>query len=284
VTWRALLYVPAHVPRFVAKAADRGADAIILDLEDGVPEEAKERARVALAAAVPQAARGGASVLVRIDGTWRRAWRDLEAAVAAGADGVVVPKVADGGAIRVLSAFLDELEREHGRAVGGTSLLAVIESARGLLAAREVAACPRVAALIPGNEDLALDMGVEGDAELFVATHATLLVAARAEGKVVVGSVGSGAGFGDLEGFRTAAQRARSFGFTGVTCIHPSQVPIVHEVFTPSEDEIEHAERVVAAYDAAGGGAVAVEGAMVDRPVAERARALLRRAPGRRAT
>ena len=278
--WRSLLYVPAHLPRFVSKAHERGADAIILDLEDGVPDRDKEGARATLMESIPQVARGGASVLVRIDSTWRRGWRDIDAAVAAGAHGLVIPKVADAGTIGVISDFVEELEAEAGVPVGTLPLLAVIENARGLLAARAVAACTRVIALIPGNEDLSLDLGLDRDAEGFGVTHIGLLLAARAERKVVFGSVGSSTGFADLEAFRAGAIRAKRFGFQGVTCIHPSQVGVVHEVFSPSDAELEQARRIVAAYDAVGGGAVAVDGAMVDRPVAERARALLERVRG----
>lgn len=276
--WRSLLYVPAHEARFVAKAHERGADAIILDLEDGVPDAAKDGARANLADAVARCTSGGATVLVRIDSTWRRAWRDVEAAVAARAHGLLVPKVTDAGAIGVLSAFLGELEQTPGHDGPTTPVVAVIEDARGVLAARAVAACPRVVALVPGNEDLARDLRLDGDAEPFLATHTALLLAARAEGKEVFGSVGSSAAFGDLDAFRSRAERARRFGFRGVTCIHPSQIRVVHEVFAPSADEVTRAERIVAAYDAAGGGAVAVEGAMVDRPVADRAREVLERA------
>lgn len=276
--WRSLLYVPAHEARFVAKAADRGADAIVLDLEDGVPDAAKDDARNALARAVPSAGRDGTDVFVRIDGRWRRAWRDLEAAVAAGARGVVVPKVRDAGALRVIAAYLDELEHDMGRPAGAVGLIAQLEDAAGVLAARDVAACRRMLALVPGNLDLALDLGVDPGAEVFVATHARLLLAARAAGIALVGTLGGGTEFGDLDSFGATVTRARAFGFDAVTCIHPAQLAVVHAAFAPDPAELAAAERVVAAYDAAGGGAVAVDGRMVDRPVAERARALLRRA------
>jgi citrate lyase subunit beta / citryl-CoA lyase len=278
--WRALLYVPAHEERFVARAHERGADAVILDLEDGVPPAAKDEARAALATAVPRVGRGGATVFVRLDHPWRRAWRDAEAAVAAGAEGLLLPKVRDAGSVRAISALLDELEADQGRPVGRTILLPLLEDAAGLLAAREVAACPRVAALIPGNEDLAHAFGVPPGSELFAATHAQLIVAARAEGKAAVGTLGGATDIHDLEAFRAVVARSRRFGFDGVTCIHPAQVPVVHAVFQPDAAEVERAQRIVAAFAAAGGGAVAVDGAMVDRPVAERARALLARVRG----
>lgn len=278
--WRSLLYVPAHEERFVAKAAQRGADAIILDLEDGVPEHAKDSARDAIAAAAPRVGAGGAAVLLRADGRWRRAWRDLESAVAAGVAAVLLPKVRDAASVAVASAYLAELEHAAGRAVGSIGLIPLLEDAAGILAASAIAAQPRVWALLPGNLDLAHDLGVEPGSEVFTATHAQLLLAARSHGKAFIGSLGGGAEIDDLAAFRRGVERARAFGSSAITCVHPTQIAVVHEVFAPEPGALALAERIVAAYDAAGGGAVAVDGAMVDRPVAERARALLARARG----
>lgn len=276
--YRSLLYVPAHEPRFVAKAGQRGADAVVLDLEDGVPEQAKDGARAAIVGAVPRLAAEGVTVLVRVDARWQRAWRDLEAAVAAGAQGLMLPKVRDAGTVKVVSDYLGELEQAHGLPVGVIRLITLLEDAAGLLAARQVAACPRVQALLPGNLDLAHQLGVAPGSEVFAATHAGLLLAAKAEGKALIGTLGGGAELRDMEAFRRTVQRARDFGFEGVTCVHPAQVAVVHEVFAPDPDELAAAARIVEAFEAAGGGAVAVDGHMVDRPVVERARALLARA------
>lgn len=278
--WRSLLYLPAHEERFLAKAAERGADALIIDLEDGVPEQAKDAARAGLAAAVPRVAQGGAAVLVRVDARWMRAWRDLEAAVAAGAQAILLPKVRDAGTVQVVSAHLGELEQAQGLPVGGIGLIPLLEDAAGMLAARAVAACPRVWALLPGNLDLAQDLGVAPGSEVFAATHAGLLLAARAEGKSLIGTLGGGDEIRDLEAFRRTVERARAYGFQAVSCVHPAQIPLVHAAFAPDPKELAAARRILQAFDAAGGGAVAVDGRMVDRPVAERARALLRRAEG----
>jgi len=276
--WRSLLYVPAHEERFIAKAAERGADAIVLDLEDGVPPHAKDRAADALAASIARVGAGGAAVVVRTDGSWRRTWRAVEQAVTAGVAALMLPKVRDAGSVAVLSDYLSELEAASARALGSIGLITLIEDAEGVLAARSIAAQRRVWALLPGNLDLALDLGVEAGSEAFVATHGQLLLAARAEGKALIGTLGGGAEIDDLEAFRRSVGRARAFGSEAVTCVHPAQIAVVHEVFAPDAAALAAAERIVAAYDAAGGGAVAVDGSMVDRPVAERARALLRRA------
>lgn len=276
-SWRSLLYVPAHQERFVERAHERGADAVILDLEDGVPPADKDAARAALAASVRSVSRSGAAALVRVNSAWTLAWRDLKSAVAAGASGVVLPKVRGDGSVNVISDYLSELELEAGAEVGTTLILAILEDAKGMLAAREVAACRRVVALIPGNEDLALDLGVEPEPDVMRSTHSLLLLAARAEGKLALGTLGSPAGFGDLNAYRERVLLSRRFGFSGGTCIHPSQVPILNEVYAPSAQEVEWARRVVAASEAAGGDVTQLEGRMVDRPVVERARAVLRR-------
>lgn len=276
-SWRSLLYVPAHQERFVERAHERGADAVILDLEDGVPPADKDAARAALSAAVPSVARSGAAALVRVNSAWTRAWRDLEAAVAAGACGVVLPKVRGGGAVSVISDYLSELEVEAGVPVGATLVLALLEDAAGMLAAREVAACPRVVALIPGNEDLALDLGIEPEPEVMRSTHALLVLAARAEGKLALGTLGSPGGFKDLGAFRERALLSHRFGFSGGTCIHPSQVAVLNEVHAPSAQELEWARQVVVASEAAAGGVTEMDGRMVDSPVVERARRLLER-------
>jgi citrate lyase subunit beta/citryl-CoA lyase len=128
--WRSLLYVPAHNRKLLESAHRRGADALILDLEDGVPDGAKEEARANLAAAIPALATGGAAVLVRINRPWRLAWRDLEAAVAAGAHALVLAKVESAGQVRVIAEHLTEVEAEAGCHPLG--LVATVESAAGL--------------------------------------------------------------------------------------------------------------------------------------------------------
>lgn len=278
--WRSLLYVPAHQPNKVEGAHKRGADAIILDLEDGVPAESKAAARAALENAVPQVKASGAATLVRINKSWSLAWRDVEAALAAGADALLVPKVEDACQLSVVSAYLDELG-ESGAAAGTTNvtLLALVESARGLNRVTEIsAASHRLRALIPGNEDLATDLGIGLDPERMVQVQLPVLLAARAEGLKVYGTLGGNAGFRDLEGYKERVELSKGWGFSGSTCIHPSQVVIVNEVYRTDESEVQEAQRIVKIFETGDGSPVALQGRMVDRPVYLRAKYLLERA------
>ncbi|MCG8694390.1 MAG: aldolase/citrate lyase family protein, partial [Minwuiales bacterium] len=151
--WRSLMFVPANVDRFVDKAHTRGADGIIIDLEDSVIPADKADARTRVADAAAKVGRGGADVLVRINRPWRLAVRDLEAVIAPAITAVMLPKVADAGHIRAISEIIDELEAERGMAVGATRLIAMIETADALFHARDIAgASPRIAAMLLGSE------------------------------------------------------------------------------------------------------------------------------------
>jgi citrate lyase subunit beta/citryl-CoA lyase len=279
VRWRSLLYVPGHNRKLLDGAHRRGADALILDLEDGVPASAKEEARANLAAAVPALRAGGAAVLVRINRPWRLAWRDLEAAVAAGAAAVVLPKVESAAQVRVIAEHLAEVEADASSSPLG--LIATVESAAGLLRAGEIAAAsPRLRALIPGNEDLALSLGVPAEPEAMLHAAWQLLVAARAAGIALLGTIGGSAGYRDLDGYRRATTLAAERGFEGATCIHPDQVRVANEVFRPSAERVAEAREVVAAFEAGNGEPVGVAGRMVDRPVYLRAKRVLELAEG----
>ena len=272
--WRSLLYVPAHQPKLVAGAHRRGADALILDLEDGVPEGAKDAARDALFQSVSQVGSSGAAVLVRLNKPWRQAWRDLEAAVAAKAQVIILPKVESAAQVQVFAEYLNELEQAD--VFEPARLLAIIETARGLQNVREIArSSPRLCALIFGNEDLATGLGVAPDPEHMLHLYVPLLLAAKAEGLLTFGTVGSGANFRDLEAYRERVTFSRDWGFGGATCIHPDQVRIINEVYRPSPARLAEARLIVAAFEAAGGEVVNYHGEMVDKPVYLRAKRLL---------
>lgn len=278
---RSLLYVPAHNEKMVAGAARRGAQALILDLEDAVPAAAKDRARERLADSVATVGTAGAQVFARSNARWSLAWRDLEATIAAGATGLMLPKVDSPAVVEVLGAYLVELEERFERKP--LALLLTIESARGLEAVGEIAAAladlraarDRLTALVPGNEDLSLSLSIEPTPELMTAPLWPLLVAARAHGHALIGSIGSGAGYRDLEAYRRRIEVSRSYGFEGTTCIHPSQVQVVNEVYRPSGPDLAWARKVVAAFEEHGGEAVGVDGQMIDQPVYRRAKRLV---------
>lgn len=282
---RSLLYVPAHNEKMVGGAARREADSIILDLEDSVPDSSKESARERLPESVKAAGQNGALVLVRTNGSWSLAWRDLEAAAAAGVGGVMLPKIDSPGKVEALGGYLIELEERF--ELAPLALLLTVESARGLTAVQEIAAAlaslPGVAAgrltgLVPGNEDLSLSLRVDPSPELMAAALWPLFTAARAHGHALIGSVGSGAGYRDLESYRRRVELSRSYGFEGTTCIHPAQVQVANEVYRPAGPELDRARRVVAAFEERSGEAVGVDGEMVDRPVYLRAKRLVEEA------
>jgi citrate lyase subunit beta/citryl-CoA lyase len=281
LVWRSLLYVPANNLRFIEKAHTRNADGIILDLEDGVPPGERPGAREALHDSVAKVAAAGADVLVRVNAGAADLDADLNAAVIPGVAALVMPKAESAEQIRALSARVSALEASRDMAPGALGLLVLIESPAGLLDARAIAgADPRIVALSLGSEDFALETGTVADEESLLLPKQWTLYAARAAGVVPLGLVGSIADYADLEAMRRVALRSRRLGFEGASCIHPSAVPVLNDAFTPTEEEVAGARRVVAVYDAAvreGKGACELDGKMIDAPVAERAAQLLSR-------
>ncbi|MBX6425610.1 MAG: CoA ester lyase [Variibacter sp.] len=279
--WRSLLYVPANVERFVAGAHRRGADAIILDLEDSVPAAERPRARAGLREAAASAARGGADIVVRINRPWRETMRDLEAAIWPEVQALAVTKVDSPDHVRLVAEAVAELEAERGMAVGTTRFIVMIETPAAWFRMPEIAAAhPRIVAMTLGGEDFAMTVGMLPTAEGLFMPKQQLALAARAAGVMPLGFIGTVADYKDLEAFRKTVRFSRQLGFLGASVIHPSQVPILNEEFAPSAEEVEQARRIVAAYEeatAAGRGSIAVDGKMVDVPVVLRAEQLLRR-------
>ncbi len=279
--WRSLLFVPVTARRFVDGAARRGADAIILDLEDSVAASEKERARTLVPEAAEIVSRGGADVVVRINRPLRLAVRDIEAAVGPRVQALALPKIDSADHVRMVAEVVDELEAERGMAPGTTRLIAMVETASALFRIAEIArAHPRLVGLNVGAEDFALSAGILPEAEGLFMPKQLCVFAARAAGIMPLGFIGTVAEFHDLDAFRVTIRRSRRLGFVGASVIHPSQVPILNEEFRPSGEEVDHARRVVAAYDKAlaeGVGAVTVDGKMIDVPVVERARLLVER-------
>ncbi|WP_149539676.1 HpcH/HpaI aldolase/citrate lyase family protein [Siccirubricoccus phaeus] len=279
--WRSLLYVPATRESFVAKAHTRGADAIILDLEDAVAPAEKPAARAALARAVPSVRQGGADVCVRINRPLRMAVQDIDAAIAAGADVLVLTKLMGPDHVRLLSELVAESEAAQGVAVGRTRFIGLVETAEALSALEAIArADPRIVALGAGGEDLATDLGMEPTPDALFLPKMLTVLAARAAGVLPLGFIGTVAGISDLEGYRAMLRRSKTMGFACASCVHPTQVPIINEEYGARPEEVARAQRMVAAFAEAvakGLGAVSFEGQMIDEPVVERARRLLAR-------
>jgi citrate lyase subunit beta/citryl-CoA lyase len=278
--WRSMLYVPATSEKFIEKAHERGADAIKIDLEDAVALAEKPRARTLVRSAAKTVARGGADVLVRINRPLRMAVDDLEASVWPEVHGLVLPKVESADHIGFLAEIITELEDERDMQRGHIKLMALIETPRGYSNVRDIAhSSERLSAIALGQEDFSAEMGmVEPEGMSLLSYYQAVQVAAREAGILPIGYPGSIAEFTDLELFKSNALIARKLGFDGGACIHPKQVPILNEAFTPTDEEIDRSERMVAAYDAAmaaGDGAVAFEGKMIDVPVVARAERIL---------
>jgi citrate lyase subunit beta / citryl-CoA lyase len=275
---RSMLYVPASSERFVAKAHERGADAVVLDLEDSVAPNEKEKARFSLDKAVPAVGRNGAKVFVRINPVENLIFGDAEAACRAGAFGLFVAKTPDAALLRRLDSHLDETEKNMKREQK-TVFVPMIEDPGAVLDARAIAsATSRVFGLVVGSDDLASSMGAEPAPEVLRVPKIMVHLAAKAAGVLSFGFLRSQSDYSDLEGIARAAHEARTFGFDGATCVHPSAIAILNKAFSPSAEEIDRATRMIIAYDeslAAGKGACIFDGKMIDIAMVLRARATL---------
>ncbi|KVX65741.1 HpcH/HpaI aldolase/citrate lyase family protein [Burkholderia stagnalis] len=279
--WRSLLYVPAHVPRFVAKAAASDADALILDLEDSVPPEHKQAARDALADAVPMLRAAGRDVLVRANGPLDLLVPDLRAAVRAGAHGVVLPKVRGGSHVEAIDELLGTLEEGAGAMPGGTRIVAIVETPQAFQAMDRIArASSRVIAMMLGGGDFALHCESDAGADVLRVPKQLLIIAARAAGILPLGLIGGLDELRDLDAFERIARASAALGYAGATCIHPLQVDALNRAFRPDDDAVRDARAVLAAYEDArdsGRGALRVDGRMVDAPGVARAKRVLAR-------
>jgi citrate lyase subunit beta/citryl-CoA lyase len=275
--WRSMLYVPANVPRFVAKAPTAGADAVILDLEDSVPADRKEEARAALAEAVPTARSGGADVLVRINRPLPLAVADMQAVIAAGADGILLTKTLGPDHVALAAEMLAEAPRPM-------RIIPMIETAAALPRMEAIARASRlVAGLLIGAEDLATDCNAAADDELLALAKRQMVLAACAAGVAPFGTLGTVADYRDPEKVRALIARSKRSGLVGASCIHPSLVPVLNEGFSPSAEEVDLARRQLAAAEEAareGRGSFSVDGRMVDEPILIRARRTLAQAAG----
>ena len=279
--WRSILYVPGNVPKFIDRAHERGADCVLVDLEDSVPPAQKPEARAMLPDTMEKVARGGADVAVRINRPLRLAIPDIEAAVRPGLSALFVTKTEGVQHLRLLDEVVTELERERGMKVGSVGFAAMIEHPRALVELNDIAERgPRVIAMMLGGEDFALETGSLPGDETLELPKRMVAFAAQAHGVPVIGILGTVADYSDPAAYRKSAERARRFGFSGGTCIHPGLVASLNEAFTPTADEVAYARKLIAADEKAaaeGRGSFSVDGKMIDIPVIDRARRLIQR-------
>jgi citrate lyase subunit beta/citryl-CoA lyase len=275
---RSYLFAPGHDEKLLGKVFVAGADAVVLDLEDAVPPAEKARARERVRRALGGRAPGSRPpAWVRINALDSEHWReDVDAAVGPALAGVRVPKVESVAALRLLDEALARAEAARGLRGGSVAVACTIESAAGVLAARELAGAPRVRHLTFGAADFAADVGADpGPPELeTLAVRSHLVIASRAAGiDPPVAPVFTR--LDDEEGLRRSTEAARRLGFFGRSVIHPRQIAVVHEVFTPRPEEVRRAEELVKALESGGGATTAPDGHFVDAAVARRARAIL---------
>jgi citrate lyase subunit beta/citryl-CoA lyase len=277
---RSLMFVPANRANMVERAHTVPADAIVLDLEDSVPQAEKGAAREGLRAAIESLAAAGKTVHVRVNHLETGLTSDdLKAAIGPGLAGITFPKASGAADIRELDVMIRFHEVHNNVRPGTAALIPHIETARALLRCEDIAlASTRITALSLGAEDFAADLAVPrtaGGAELEYARRVIVHVCAAYDLSpldVVFSD------FRDQQGLIADASYGRSIGFKGKYVIHPDQVEAVNSVFAPSASELEHARRVVEAFDAAvasGRASTQIDGRMVDTPVARRARELI---------
>jgi citrate lyase beta subunit len=280
---RALLYMPGDDRRKIEKATTLGVDCVCMDMEDGVAITRKTEARAVIAQAMKDLAFGDSERCIRINSVGSGFEKyDLAAAVATNPDAVVVPKIETAGQVRMISEYIETYERSSKMERGGIRLLIGVETAKGILNLKEISeADRRLDAIIFGAEDYAASIGATRtpDAIEVLYARSAVVTACAANDLEAIDMVYID--FRDMEGLRLEAELGAKLGFSGKQIIHPNQVAVVQEAFTPSEAAIEYAQRVVQTFTASqreGKGAFALDGKMIDMPLLKNAQKVLDRA------
>ncbi len=274
------LFVPGDSPEKLRKSWQLGAGALIFDLEDAVPESQKHQARQNVSLALKAAPEAATNVFVRINDRSSRHWQeDISATTVKNLTGFFLPKCESREEVSAVADVIGTSEKRAGGVPGSISMVALIESACGLVELPHIiAATDRLAGLALGGEDFCLNMGisrtVEGLELQYARSH--LAIWARSRGCLSIDTIY--ADFHDTQGLIRESQIAKQLGFTGKLAVHPKQLEVIRGVFAPSEEELAEAKKVVDAFAAArakGSAVIAVGGKMIDRPVFERAQRLL---------
>jgi len=280
---RALLYMPGDDRRKIEKSISLSVDSICMDMEDGVAITRKIDARAIIAQAMKELDFGKSECCIRINsiGSGLESY-DLVAALATNPDTIVVPKIESADQVRWVSDHIESYELSSGRQLGSVSLLVGVETAKGIVNLRKIAeADRRLEAIIFGAEDYAASIGARRTKEAIEVLYArqAVVTASAANDLQAIDMVYID--FRDQMGLRLEAEQGAGWGFSGKQVIHPNQVPVVQEAFTPSAEEIDYAKRVVETFDASqreGKGAYALDGKMIDMPLLKNARKVLDRA------
>jgi citrate lyase subunit beta/citryl-CoA lyase len=270
--FRSLLFVPASRLDMVGRVHERGADAVILDLEDGVAEANKPAARNTLGSLLEDLQGKGVQTLVRINSLDDGGTLDIDAIPDAFSPPLLLPKVTDPEQVVAAEKYWLSCGRELSR----LQLLPMIECPKGLFRAEQIAAATKsVSAMVFGSEDFAAEAGTSTDIDALAMPAQWVALAAAAAGISAYGLPGSLGNYHDMALFETTLRRAKTIGFSGSLCVHPKQVLLANEVFQPSEQELEWAKAVVA--QSGTGGVTGGDVGMVDAPVLTRAKAILAR-------
>lgn len=280
---RALLYMPGDDRRKIEKATTLGVDSICMDMEDGVAAHKKAEARAVIAQAMKELNFGNSERCIRINSIGSGLEkRDLVAALATNPDAIVVPKIETAEQVRWVSERIESYELSSNLNIGAIRLLIGVETAKGILNLKEIAqADKRLEAIIFGAEDYAASVGARRTKEATEVLYArsAVVTACAANDLQAIDMVYID--FRDLDGLRVEAEQGAGLGFSGKQVIHPNQVSVAQEAFTPSDSAIEYAKRVVESFEVSqkeGKGAYALDGKMIDMPLLKNAQKVLDRA------
>lgn len=279
---RSTLFVPTHIERYIEKAVNANADAILLDLEDGVPLDKKDEGRKRLCEAVKYLSGSGADILVRVNKPFSMAVEDLDACAWPGLSGVILPKTESAIEIEILNKLIEEREIKRGIQPGTIEIGILVETVIGFAHLLNIAQSSfRCTTINLGTEDFSKDLGIDPFcAEALLVAKSQVVLAANLGGLQPLGLLRSVSDFKDLDELYQNARMSYRVGFKGSSCIHPAQVRILNQAFSPTPAEIGWAQRICEAYEQAraqGNAVVSVDGKMVDLPIVQRALSMLDR-------
>jgi citrate lyase subunit beta/citryl-CoA lyase len=277
---RSLLFIPGNKANMLAKAATCAPDVVVPDMEDSIPDGEKESARSTIAEWLPRLAEHPALLMPRVN-SLRTEWFEADVAAVAAPDvwGIAIGKVESAADISRISATLARAEQHAGLGVGSLRLVPWIETALAIVNCYEIcAASDRIAAVAFGGEDYSADLGIDrlDDESNVIFARSTICNAARAAGVLALDTPYFA--FRDAEGLAENCIASKRLGFKGRFAIHPAQIEVINTSYSPSDTDIEEAQRVLAAFEEAernGRGSTSLDGRVIDVPVVKRARALL---------
>ncbi len=279
---RSRLVIPINVEKFIKKAAQRNADAIILDLEDSIPYSEKQTARKLIKSSTREVIKGGSPVYVRVNNEEEHIFEDISHSVIDNVTGIVVPKVESKDDITKIDQWITNLENERNLSEGKFRISILIETAQGFLNMESIVkASRRIESISLGMEDLAYDMGFtidESTSQALNYLRMKLILVAKANDILPLGLLGSIANYTDLKEFQSYSEKAYEIGYVGSSCIHPSQVEILNKAFSNNPDKVLMSEQIVKTFETAlkeGRASAVYNGKMIDYPHYENAKKIL---------